>query len=146
MVETPAAVFLINDLMPHVDFVSIGTNDLVQYALTVDRNNENVMNFYKPMHPLILRMLKQIIAAARSFGKPVAICGEIASDPHWTPLLLGLGIRSLSMAPLLVPPIKNQILSLDIKECEALALKALKTDYEAEVVQYIDEFFKYQEA
>ena len=146
MVETPAAVFLINDLMPHVDFVSIGTNDLVQYALTVDRNNENVMNFYKPMHPLILRMLKQIITAARSFGKPVAICGEIASDPHWTPLLLGLGIRSLSMAPLLVPPIKNQILSLDIKECEALALKALKTDYEAEVVQYIDEFFKYQEA
>jgi len=140
MVETPASVFMIRELMQHVDFVSIGTNDLVQYTLTVDRNNENVMPFYQPFHPLILRMLKQVVDAAGDYDKPVSLCGEIASDPRWTPLLLGLGFRSLSMAPLLIPPIKKQILSLDIEPCQALAEKALATNYEIDVKQYIDDF------
>ncbi len=141
MVETPAAVFMIKELLPFVDFVSIGTNDLVQYALTVDRNNENVMTFYKPMHPLILRMLKQIVDAAETVNKPLTICGEIASDPRWTPLLLGLGIRSLSMAPLLIPPIKSQILSLNMEQCRKLVQKALQTNYEKDVLGYLDVFF-----
>jgi len=141
MVETPASVFMIRELIQHVDFVSIGTNDLVQYTLTVDRNNENVMPFYQPFHPLILRMLKQVVDAAANNDKPVSLCGEIASDPRWTPLLLGLGFRSLSMAPLLIPPIKKQILSLDIETCRALAEKTLATNYVSDVEQYINEFF-----
>lgn len=141
MVETPASVFMIRELMRHVDFVSIGTNDLVQYTLTVDRNNENVMPFYQPFHPLILRMLKQVVETAADFDKPVSICGEIASDPRWTPLLLGLGIRSLSMAPLLLPPIKKQILSLDLEQCLGLAEKTLAANYEIEVERYLDDFF-----
>ena len=142
MVETPAAVFLIRELINHVDFVSIGTNDLVQYTLTVDRNNENVMSFYQPFHPVLLRMLKQVVQTANSFDKPVSICGEIASDPRWTPLLLGLGIRSLSMAPLLVPPIKKQILSLQLEQCRELAEKALTSNYEIDVQHVIDEFLE----
>ncbi|NOY78303.1 MAG: phosphoenolpyruvate--protein phosphotransferase [Calditrichaeota bacterium] len=141
MVETPASVFMIRELIPHVDFVSIGTNDLVQYTLTVDRNNENVMPFYQPFHPLILRMLKQVVDAAGDFGKPVSVCGEIASDPRWTPLLLGLGIRSLSMAPLLIPPIKKQILSLEMGPCRKLAERSLATNYEADVQRFLNDFF-----
>ncbi|NIA29775.1 MAG: phosphoenolpyruvate--protein phosphotransferase [Actinobacteria bacterium] len=141
MVETPASVFMIRELIQHVDFVSIGTNDLVQYTLTVDRNNENVMPFYQPFHPLILRMLKKVVNAAKDLDKPVSICGEIASDPRWTPLLLGLGIRSLSMAPLLIPPIKKQILSLNLVQCLDLAEKALATNYEIDVERYLDDFF-----
>ncbi len=142
MIETPASVFMINDLINYVDFVSIGTNDLVQYTLTVDRNNENVMSFYQPFQPVLLRMLKQIVQSADSMGKPVSICGEIASDPRWTPLLLGLGIRSLSMAPLLIPPIKKQILSLQMEKCRELAEKALATTYEIDVQRFIDRFFE----
>ncbi len=141
MVETPASVFMIRELMRHVDFVSIGTNDLVQYTLTVDRNNENVIPFYQPFHPLILRMLKQVVNTAADFDKPVSICGEIASDPRWTPMLLGLGIRSLSMAPLLLPPIKKQILSLDLEQCLDLAEKSLAANYEIDVQRYLDDFF-----
>ena len=141
MVETPASVFMIRELIQRVDFVSIGTNDLVQYTLTVDRNNENVMAFYQPFHPLILRMLKQVVDGAHYFDKPVSVCGEIASDPRWTPLLLGLGIRSLSMAPLLIPPIKKEILSLRLDQCLELAEKTLATNYITDVEQYVDEFF-----
>lgn len=141
MVETPASVLMIREILEKVDFISIGTNDLVQYALSVDRNNENVMPFYQPFHPVILRMIKEVVNAAEHFGKPVSICGEIASDPRWTPLLLGMGVRTLSMAPLLVPPIKKQILSLNLQQCRNLAEKVLSSNYIKDVERYLDEFF-----
>jgi phosphotransferase system enzyme I (PtsI) len=140
MVETPASVFMIHELLEKVDFVSLGTNDLVQYALTVDRNNENVMAFYHPFHPVILRMLARVAEEASRAGKPVSICGEIASDPRWTPLLLGMGIRSLSMSPILLAPVKRQIRALDFGECRELARKAVSARYEEEVQHLLDAF------
>jgi phosphoenolpyruvate-protein kinase (PTS system EI component) len=140
MVETPASVFMIHELLEKVDFVSLGTNDLVQYALTVDRNNENVMAFYHPFHPVILRMLARVAEEASRAGKPVSICGEIASDPRWTPLLLGMGIRSLSMSPILLVPVKWQIRALDFGECRELARKAVSARYEEEVQHLLDAF------
>lgn len=141
MVETPASVLMIEPLLEQVDFVSIGTNDLVQYTLTVDRNNENVMSYYQPLHPVILRMIDKVVTAAGRCGKPVSLCGEIASDPRWTPLLLGLGIRSLSMAPLMLPPVKARILSLQMQQCRRLAEKALRANYVEEVNRLLDDFF-----
>ncbi len=140
MVETPAAVFMIEKLLDQVDFVSIGTNDLVQYTLTVDRNNENVMSFYQPLQPVILHMIKKIVQTAERLGKPAAVCGEIASDPRWTALLLGLGVRSLSMAPLLVPPVKSKIRSLDMAACKNLAEHILAAPYEWDVERLLEEF------
>ena len=144
MVETPASVFMIRELLQQVDFISIGTNDLVQYALTVDRNNENVMAFYHPFHPLILRMLHRVVVEAERAGKPVSICGEIASDPRWTPLLLGLGLRSLSMTSAAVARIRRQISLLNTSNCQILARKALQANYERDVQRVIDEFFSAQ--
>ncbi len=140
MIETPAAVFQIDKLMQHVDFVSIGTNDLVQYALIVDRNNQNVLDYYQPFSPVILQMIQKIVEAGDKFGKPVSICGEIASDPCWTPLLLGLGIHSLSMSPLLLPAVKKQIQSLTMKNCRELARKVLQADFVADVLGEMETF------
>lgn len=140
MVETPAAVVMIEEILEKVDFVSIGTNDLVQYALTVDRSNENVMSFYQPLHPVILRMIKTVVNAAAECGKPVSICGEVASDPRWTPLLLGMGVRTLSMAPLLVPSIKNRIRTLHLDACRELVDKVLSAKYIEAVERCIDDF------
>lgn len=109
MIETPASVFLIEELLKEVDFVSIGTNDLVQYTLTVDRNNPNVLQHYKSTNPIIIKMLQKVIQAAGKAGKNVTVCGEIASDPMWIPLLIGLGIRELSIAPNTIYPIKQKI-------------------------------------
>lgn len=140
MVETPAAVFMIDRLIEKIDFVSIGTNDLVQYTLTVDRNNENVMSYFQPLQPVILQMIKKVTGAAQRAGKSAAVCGEIASDPRWTPLLIGLGVRSMSMAPLLVQPVKSKIRSLNVSACEQLAQAALDANYEWDVERLVEEF------
>jgi phosphotransferase system enzyme I (PtsI) len=140
MIETPASVFLIRDLIREVDFVSIGTNDLVQYVLTVDRNNENVMQHYKPTMPVVTRMLDKVIRTANEFDKGVSVCGEIASDPTWVPLLIGLGIRELSIAPNSIYPIKNKIRLLQLNECKELATGVLEKQYEREVRTLLESF------
>lgn len=140
MVETPASVFLIRELIREVDFVSIGTNDLVQYTLTVDRNNENVMQHYQPTMPIIIRMLDQVIQTAKEFGKGVSLCGEIASDPLWVPLLIGLGIREFSIAPNAIYPIKQKIRSLNMDGCRALTSRVLKAQYAREVENLLRNF------
>ncbi|QYR52618.1 phosphoenolpyruvate--protein phosphotransferase [Lysobacter soyae] len=99
MIEIPAAAIALPTFVSKIDFLSVGTNDLVQYLLAADRNNEALGDLYTPLHPAFIRMLSDIVRTARKAGKPVAICGEIAADEAFTPLLLGLGIEELSMHP-----------------------------------------------
>jgi phosphotransferase system enzyme I (PtsP) len=97
MVEVPAAVYQIEALARRVDFLSVGTNDLAQYILAVDRNNSHVAKLYDELHPAVLRALKEIVNGARAYGREVGICGEMAGDPMAAVLLLGMGVHSLSM-------------------------------------------------
>ena len=114
MIEVPAAAMISDLLAKEVDFFSIGTNDLIQYALAVDRNNEHVANLYRPLHPGLLRLLRQVVASARQEGIEVSLCGEMAADPKLTPILLGCGLRRLSVNPRQVPVIKHRIRTLDV--------------------------------
>lgn len=125
MVEVPVLVPVLPDLLPLVDFLSVGTNDLVQYLLAIDRDNPRVAKMCDPFHPGVLRVLQQIAAAAVAAGKSVSICGEIAGDHWFTPILVGLGYRELSMAPVFLPRVKLMLRSFSLAECEDLARRAV---------------------
>ncbi|MCP4006853.1 MAG: phosphoenolpyruvate--protein phosphotransferase [bacterium] len=136
MVEVPAAALITDILAKEVDFFSIGTNDLIQYALAVDRANEHVADLYRPLHPGMLRMLKLIVQNARAAGIEVGLCGEMAADERMTAILLGCGLRRLSVSPRRIPTIKRQVreLSLETLEetvsfCSNLATAAEVDDY-----------------
>ena len=126
MVEVPILVEVLDDVMPLVDYVSVGTNDLVQYLLAVDRDNPRVAQMYTPYHPGVLRVLARIAEAAQRHDKQVSICGEIAGDHYFTSILLGLGYRELSMAPVFLPRVKLMVRTFPIDECRQLAADALK--------------------
>ncbi len=126
MVEVPAIAQVLDQLLPFVDFVSVGTNDLVQYLLAVDRDNPRIAQLYSPYHPAVLRTLAQIAGFARQYDTPASICGEIAGDHYFTSLLLGLGFRELSMAPVFLPRVKLMVRTFPIEECEKLAERALQ--------------------
>jgi len=113
MIETPAALTIADLFAPHVEFFSIGTNDLVQYTLAVDRDDEHVASLYDPEHPAILRGILQLVGVGQRFGVDVGICGELAGMERFTELLVGLGLRRLSMAPRSIPYIKDLVRSLD---------------------------------
>jgi phosphotransferase system enzyme I (PtsI) len=125
MVEVPVLVPVLPDVLPLVNFVSVGTNDLVQYLLAIDRDNQRVAKMYDPFHPGVLRVLEQIADAANAAGKSASICGEIAGDHWFTPLLVGLGYRELSMAPVFLPRVKLMLRSFKQAECRDLANRAL---------------------
>jgi phosphotransferase system enzyme I (PtsI) len=133
MIEVPAAALIADRLAREVDFFAIGTNDLIQYALAVDRNNEHVAYLYQPLHPAILRMLRFVIDSARTAGIDVSLCGEMAADPALTPLLLGLGLRRLSITPRALPEIKARVRSLEVRRLTALAERCLDASSAAEV-------------
>ena len=99
MIEVPAAAIVLPSLLPHLDFVSVGTNDLVQYLLAADRGNDAVASLYTPLHPAVLRLLHDIIDQGRKQKVPVTVCGELAGDPRYTKLLLALGLDDFSMHP-----------------------------------------------
>ena len=139
MVEVPVIVPVLPEVLPLVDFVSVGTNDLVQYLLAVDRDNQRVAKMYDPFHPGVLRVLDQISKAAQAAGKPASICGEIAGDHHFTPLLLGMGYRELSMAPVFLPRVKLTLRSFSMAECRSLAQRALALDSTTAVRALISE-------
>jgi phosphotransferase system enzyme I (PtsI) len=134
MIEIPSAAISANVLAREVDFFSIGTNDLIQYALAVDRVNEKTAHLYEPTHPAILRLLKMIAEAAHAGNIWVGVCGEMAGDVALTPLLLGLGVDELSASPMLVPRVKRAVQSLAIPECRELVEEALKLDTGSEIL------------
>ena len=115
MIEVPAAALMLPTLLKHFDFVSIGTNDLIQYTLAIDRADEAVSHLYDPWHPAVLQLISQTISKANELGKDVCVCGEMAGDPAFTELLLGMGLRSFSMHPTQVSSIKKRILRVDSK-------------------------------
>jgi len=125
MIETPSAAIVADSLAKHVKFFSIGTNDLIQYSLAVDRMNEKIAHLYEPTHPAIVRLIKMIVDAGHNHGVRVGVCGEMAADPVLVPLLLGLGVDELSAAPPLVPQIKFIIRRLKLGEARELAGFAL---------------------
>ena len=125
MIEVPSAVFLAETFAKEVDFFSIGTNDLIQYSLAIDRNNKEVSYLYQPMHPSILRMLKHIADVGKKTGTPVCICGEMAADPIHVPVLLGLGISEFSLLPQSIPPVKSLLRALDASETEGMVEELL---------------------
>jgi len=141
MIEVPAAVQLVRFLAEEVQFFSVGTNDLVQYTLAVDRNNQRMARFYDPLHPGHLKMLADIIESAAQTDIDVSICGEMASDPHFTMLLLGLGFTSMSMSAPSLVYVKDLIRSVSLKQCEELAKEALQKATAPEIWRLISDSF-----
>ncbi len=133
MVETPSAAFIADLLAAECDFLSIGTNDLIQYALAAAREDEHVGYLYHPLHPAILRALKQIVVGATRVGKPVAMCGDMAGDPLFVWVLLGLGLRNLSMAPRQIPVVKSIIRSTHLDDAERMLAQAMAMRTETEI-------------
>jgi len=133
MVEVPSCALTAEAFAPLVSFFSIGTNDLIQYLLAIDRNNDSVAQLYDPMHPAVLRCLHHVVEAAQAAGKSVSLCGEVASDLVMTPLLVGLGIHELSMAASSILEVRNQVRNLSFQACQKLARKALKCKSGTEV-------------
>ena len=137
MVETPAAALLSGAFAKEVAFLSIGTNDLTQYTLAVDRANERVAHLYSPHNPAVLRLIRDVIQAGRRAGVDVAVCGEMAGSPIYCALLLGLGLRSFSMAPKDIPEIKRIVRRTTLKQCESIARKVLRFDADRQVLNYL---------
>ncbi len=137
MVETPAAATQIRELMREADFISIGTNDLIQYTLAVDRGNERVATLYTASHPSVLQMLKSIVRQAGQAGRPCSLCGEMAGEPMYTLLLVGIGLRAFSMAPSDIPEIKKIIRSITAAHAAKVARRALSFETDRQVSNYL---------
>src|SRR5437588_8828285 len=135
MIGIPSAAICSESLAPEVDFFSIGTNDLIQYAIAVDRVNERIAHLYEPSHPAVLRLIKMVADAARKHQIWFGVCGEMAGDIELTPLLLGLGVDELSVSPALVPRVKSAIRNVSREECEKLAQEAMQLETPAEILE-----------
>ncbi len=139
MVETPAAAVMASTFARDVDFFSIGTNDLVQFTLAVDRTNERVASLFSAAHPAINRLIKDVVRTARKHKIEVSVCGEAAGEPEFTMLLIGLGLRSLSVTPSSIPAIKRIVRSVDVPQCERLARRVGSFDSERQVTAFLRE-------
>jgi phosphotransferase system enzyme I (PtsI) len=137
MVEVPAAALIVEHLAREVDFFAIGTNDLTQYTLAVDRANEQVADLYRPLHPAVLRLVDRVIAAGRDAGIPVSMCGELAADPLAVPVLLGLGLEEFSMHAQALPSVRNIIRSITFREAKRIAQRALALPSAKAVEEYL---------
>ncbi len=136
LVEVPAAVLMLDHLLPEVDFISIGTNDLIQYTLAVDRTNEYVADLYTGLDPAVLRLIKQSVDLAAKFGVDVSVCGEMSSTPLCALLLVGFGVRTLSAPPSALPLVKQALRNVTLADCEAMACRALTFGTAREVDAY----------
>ncbi len=139
MVEVPAAAIIADLLATEADFFAIGTNDLIQYALAIDRSNENVSYLYEPLHPAILRLIKTVIDAGKRGGIPVSMCGEMAADPIYAVVLVGLGLEIFSMNPSNIPVIKNVVRSVRFRDCKRIAEVALQKKTAQEIEEFVIE-------
>jgi phosphotransferase system enzyme I (PtsI) len=147
MIEVPSAAFTSDILARRVNFFSIGTNDLIQYLIAVDRENERIAYLYEPFHPGVLRLLKTVIDNAHANGIPVGMCGEMAADPYAAVVLLGLGLDEFSMSSIAIPEIKRIIRSVTLAEAEELAGSVLSMKSQREVDrrvrQWLEERFEF---
>lgn len=139
MIEVPSAALTIDLLAGEADFVSIGTNDLIQYCLAVDRTDDRVSGMYAPLHPAILRVLRHVARGARRGGLPVSVCGEMAADPVLLPLLVGLGLREFSMTPNAIPVARQVVHGMRVSDTARLASRALKAATVTEVEKVVAE-------
>lgn len=141
MIEVPAAVLAAEFLAKKVDFFSIGTNDLIQYTIAIDRGNEKIAYLYQPYHPALLKLLKMTVAAGKKAGIPVSLCGEMGSDPVATIVLLGLGIEEISMSPAAIPVVKKVIRNVKISEAESIIEHISRIDSGTEINTFIENWF-----
>ena len=137
MVEVPSAAVMAQELVQEVDFVSIGTNDLIQYSLAVDRSNDLVADLYRPTSPAVLRLVAKVIEAGKAEGVPVSMCGEMASDPLMVPVLVGLGLEKFSMNPQAIPVVRALVRQLSFREAAHIARQASKLVTAREVEEYL---------
>lgn len=142
MIEVPAAVTMADELAKEVDYFSIGTNDLIQYVLAIDRANERVTYLYEPLHPAVLRLISQVVSIGRKNGIRVAMCGEMAGEPNYTPILLALELDELSMTPSAIPRVKKIIRGSTLKESKMLLEKIMTFSLAAEVREYVDRYMR----
>ncbi len=142
MIEIPSAAITSDILARQCKFFSVGTNDLIQYMIAINRVNDRIAHLYEPSHPAVVRMLKLIVDEAHKAGIPVAVCGEMAGDPVYTPLLLGLGIDELSMTPPLLPAVKFLVRAMSMADARALATKVLTMDSAKDIYALCDAFYR----
>jgi len=142
MIEIPSAAAIIDLLEAQCDFFSVGTNDLIQYMLAIDRGNDRIAHLYEPAHPAVLRTLKRIVDDSHRLSLPVGVCGEMAGDPVYAALLLGLGVDSLSMSPPLLPAVKFLVRAMKMSDAKALAEEALSMTSAKEIYAKCNEFLR----
>jgi phosphotransferase system enzyme I (PtsP) len=142
MIEIPAAMMQIRDFAAEADFLSIGTNDLIQYLFAIDRGNERVASYYQPFHPALIQALMRIAAAAQEAGKSVTVCGEMASDPQALPIFLALGITRLSIAPAAADSLRTAVRALSVRECKRLLGKIANLHTSEDVKAEIEAFLE----
>ena len=142
MIEIPSAAVVADLLAEKSSFFSIGTNDLIQYLIAVDRMNSHVVHLYEPAHPAVVRTIKHIVDIGRQKGIPVTVCGEMAGDPVYAALLLGLGVNELSMSPSLIPAIKYLVRSMKYAEAQSLAEEVLQMDSAEKIYSRCDSFYR----
>ncbi|MBP3557979.1 MAG: phosphoenolpyruvate--protein phosphotransferase [Thermoguttaceae bacterium] len=142
MVETPATALMLELFVHEVDFFSVGTNDLLQYTMAVDRSNKDVSFLYEQESPALIRLIKRVVDVAKMYGKPVSLCGQMGSSPANALLLLGLGLRSLSVAPGMILQIKRVCGNVTIKECEEIAQNALFKETSSSMRVYLQSEFR----
>jgi phosphotransferase system enzyme I (PtsI) len=138
MIEIPAAALAMNVFVKKLNFLSIGTNDLIQYTLAIDRTDEEVAHLYDPLHPAILQLISQVIGSANKAGIPISVCGEMAGEVSYTRLLLGLGLRQFSMNSSHLLATKQRILTTSLPEITALTQKILRADDPMKIHELLD--------
>ena len=142
MIEVPSAAMTADLLAPNCSFFSIGTNDLIQYLLAIDRVNDRIAHLYEPTHGAVLRMLERIIIEGHKQKIPVSVCGEVAGDPVFAPLLLGLGVDCLSMAPSWIPSVKYIVRAMTMADAKTLAAESLKMSSPREIYAKCEAFYR----
>jgi phosphoenolpyruvate-protein phosphotransferase (PTS system enzyme I) len=139
MIEVPSAAIMADELAREANFFSVGTNDLIQYTLAADRTNENVASLYSPGDPAVLRLIENVVRAGKKHSIDVSVCGEMAGEPLYTMLLLGMGLRQLSVAPQNIPEIKKIVRSVTIEEAKQVAEEALRLETARDINNYLRE-------
>lgn len=139
MIEVPSAALVMEGLAPLVDFFSIGTNDLVQYTVAADRGNERTAYLYDPLHPGVLKLIRNVVNVAHEAGKKVSVCGEMAAEVEFTMLLLGMRLDELSMSPIAIPAVKRLIRSVSLADAVPVADDALRMTEPEAIRDYLAE-------